>query len=242
MDSFSVSVIIPVWHESAGINERIAHVFQRAAESLCVPAVEVIVADGEPEATTLAAIEHDAVISIQSPQGRAAQMNAGAAQATGEILLFLHADTVLPVGAFDLIQDALKERNHAEVSAKAGAFALSIASDNRFLYLVSAFANWRNKLTRTPYGDQAQFFVRSYFEELSGYAPVPLMEDVEIMRRIRGRNEPIVVIDAPVSTSARRWETEGMYRCTLRNVLLRLLYGAGVSAQTLSHWYRAMKG
>jgi glycosyltransferase involved in cell wall biosynthesis len=110
MDSFSVSVIIPVWHEAAGINERIAHVFQRAAESLCATAVEVIVADGDSEATTLAAIEHDAVISIQSPQGRAAQMNAGAAQATGEVLLFLHADTVLPVGAFDLIQDALKEK------------------------------------------------------------------------------------------------------------------------------------
>lgn len=242
MDSFSVSVIIPVWHEAAGINEGIAHVFQRATESLCAPSVEVIVADGDPEATTLAVIEHDAVISVKSPQGRAAQMNAGAARATGEVLLFLHADTVLPAGAFDLIQNALEENSPVEVSAKAGAFSLSIASENKFLYLVSALANWRNRLTCTPYGDQAQFFVRSYFEELSGYAPIPLMEDVEIMRRIRKRNEPIVVIDTPVSTSARRWETEGLYRCTFRNVLLRLLYGAGVSAQTLSHWYRAMKG
>ncbi|MEZ6853997.1 TIGR04283 family arsenosugar biosynthesis glycosyltransferase [Halodesulfovibrio aestuarii] len=242
MDSFSVSVVIPVWHEAAGINERIAHVFQRAAEADVPPAVEVIVADGDPEATTLAAIKHVGVISVKSPQGRAVQMNAGAARATGDVLLFLHADTVLPVRAFDLIRNVFEKSTPAKSSAKAGAFTLSIASDSRFLYLVSMLANWRNRLTRTPYGDQAQFFVRTYFEELSGYAPIPLMEDVDIMRRIRGRNEPVVIINSPVSTSARRWETEGIYKCTLRNVLLRLLYGAGVSAQTLSNWYRAMKG
>lgn len=241
MESFSVSVIIPVWYEAEGINERIEHVFQRAAEAVCLPAVEIIVADGEPDASTLFAISRTDVVQLACPQGRAAQMNAGAAQATGDVLLFLHADTYLPVGAFDLLHHALQQEAGRD-GAKAGAFTLSIASNNRFLYLVSVLANWRNRLTRTPYGDQAQFFIRSYFEELSGYAPIPLMEDVEIMRRIRQRNESIVMIDSPVSTSARRWEVEGMYRCTLRNVLLRLLYGAGVPAQTLSHWYRAMKG
>ncbi|SIO34948.1 TIGR04283 family arsenosugar biosynthesis glycosyltransferase [Halodesulfovibrio marinisediminis] len=242
MNSFSVSVVIPVWYEAKGINERIVHVYQRAAEAMCSPSVQVIVADGDPEASTLAAIENEEVIQVKSPQGRAMQMNAGAAMATGDVLLFLHADTVLPVGAFDLIQDALRKDRASGVSAKAGAFSLSIASDSRFLYLVSKLSNWRNRITRTPYGDQAQFFVRSYFEEISGYAPIPLMEDVEIMRRIRDRNDPLAIIDTPISTSARRWEAEGMYRCTLRNVLLRLLYGAGVSAQTLSNWYRAMKG
>jgi len=240
MKSCSVSVIIPVWHEAAGINDRIAHVFARAAEAAC--SVEVIVADGDPEASTLAAIERSDVVKIRSAQGRAVQMNTGAAAASGDILLFLHADTVLPVGAFSRIRKALSQEENGTRGAKAGAFTLSIASDNWFLYLVTTLSNWRNKLTRTPYGDQAQFFIRSYFEELSGYAPLPIMEDVEIMRRIRKRNEPVAVIDAPVSTSARRWESEGMYRCTLRNVLLRFLYGAGVSAQTLSHWYRAMKG
>lgn len=240
MDTCSVSVIIPVWHEGAGINDRITHVYQRAAEASC--SVEVIVADGEPEASTLAVMEDGGVIQVRSPQGRAAQMNAGAAVASGDILLFLHADTVLPVDAFRLIQEALASGTNTSCGAKAGAFTLSIASKNWFLYLVTMLSNWRNKMTRTPYGDQAQFFIRSYFEELSGYAPLPIMEDVEIMRRIRRRNEPVAVIDAPVSTSARRWEAEGMYRCTLRNVLLRFLYGAGVSAQTLSHWYRAMKG
>ena len=242
MESYSVSVIIPVWYESAGINERIAHVFERAAEAEYLLSVEVIVADGDPTASTMAAVEYDSVICVAAPQGRAVQMNAGAARATGDVLLFLHADTVLPVGAFDCMHQVLHLAGNTSSGAKAGAFNLSIASDNWFLYLVSALGNWRNRLTRTPYGDQAQFFLRTYFEELSGYAPVPLMEDVEIMRRIRQRGESLAIIDAPVSTSARRWETEGMYRCTLRNVLLRLLYGAGVSAQTLSHWYRAMKG
>lgn len=240
MDSFSVSVIIPVWYEGTAINDRVTHVYQRAAETSC--SVEVIVADGEPEASTLAALEHSDVVQVRSERGRATQMNAGAAVASGDVLLFLHADTVLPVGAFRFIKGALEQKKDKAVSAKAGAFTLSIASDNWFLYLVTMLSNWRNKITRTPYGDQAQFFIRSYFEELSGYAPLPIMEDVEIMRRIRRRNEPVAVIDAPVSTSARRWEAEGMYRCTLRNVLLRFLYGAGVSAQTLSHWYRAMKG
>lgn len=242
MESYSVSVIIPVWYESAGINERIAHVLQRALEAEFLLSVEIIVADGDPTANTIAAVEYDNVICVATSQGRALQMNAGAAHATGDILVFLHADTVLPAGAFDFIHRALQQTGNSARGAKAGAFSLSIASDNWFLYLVSALGNWRNRLTRTPYGDQAQFFLRTYFEDLSGYAPIPLMEDVEIMRRIRQRGESIVVIDAPVSTSARRWETEGMYRCTLRNVLLRLLYGAGFSAQTLSHWYRAMKG
>jgi len=233
-----VSVIIPVWHEEAGINKRITHVYECAKGCLRAVAIEVIVADGASDAGTLAAVERDDVIKVTSPQGRALQMNAGAVKASGDVLLFLHADTILPECAFDLMYDAVMQKS----GARAGAFTLSIASKHWFLYLVTAVANMRNKLTRTPYGDQAQFFLRSYFEELAGYAPLPLMEDVEIMRRIRDRNESLAIIDAPVLTSARRWEVEGIYKCTLRNVLLRLLYGAGVSARTLSHWYRAMKG
>ena len=240
--SLSVSVIIPVWYEAASINERIRHIRQREAESSVPVSVEIIVADGTPDATTVSVVEDTSVITVVSRQGRGVQMNAGAAHATGDILLFLHADTELPHDAFKLIHNALKKKDNMKHGARAGAFALSIASNNRFLYLVSVLGNWRNRVTKTPYGDQAQFFQRDYFESLGGYAPIPIMEDVEIMRRIRDRGEPLSIISTPVVTSARRWEQEGVYKCTLRNLMLRSLYGAGVSAQTLSHWYRAMKG
>lgn len=240
--SLSVSVIIPVWHEAASINERIRHIREREAASSIPVSVEIIVADGAPDATTVNAVEDASVITVVSKQGRGVQMNTGAAHATGDILLFLHADTELPHDAFMLIHNALKGKKNMKPCAKAGAFALSIASSSRFLYLVSVFGNWRNRLTKTPYGDQAQFFQRDYFESLGGYASIPIMEDVEIMRRIRDRSEPLAIITTPVVTSARRWEQEGVYRCTLRNLMLRSLYGAGVSARTLSHWYRAMKG
>ncbi|MCG8533016.1 MAG: TIGR04283 family arsenosugar biosynthesis glycosyltransferase [Desulfovibrionales bacterium] len=232
----SFSVIIPVWFEASHIARQIEHVFTRAAESDAD--VEIIVADGDPQQSTLAVIQDTRVIPVAAPQGRAVQMNAGAQAASKDILVFLHADTTLPPRAFALIADAFQSHG----SAKAGAFALRIASSSPFLYGIAKLANWRNSLTRTPYGDQAQFFYRTYFEALGGFEPIPIMEDVAIMRLIRKRGDGLAMVETPVVTSARRWAAEGIFRCTLRNLVLRFLYGAGVSAHTLSNWYRAMKG
>nr|WP_223290273.1 glycosyltransferase family 2 protein [Nitratidesulfovibrio sp. SRB-5] len=224
------------------------------------------------------------VRAVAAPRGRARQMNAGAAVARGEVLLFLHADTRLPGGAFPAVLRALGVGESAEFAGTAGiagsgtagegagrhaddgvsrsavgipaagAFTLAIDAPGAWFRVVETLANLRNRLTRTPYGDQAQFFRAGLFRAMGGYTDMPLMEDVEIMRRLRrqhrlhgprgpcGTAQPLALLDLRAVTSARRWRDEGAVRCTLRNVCLRLLYALGVPAQILARWYRARKG
>ncbi|WP_372434959.1 TIGR04283 family arsenosugar biosynthesis glycosyltransferase [Nitratidesulfovibrio oxamicus] len=212
------------------------------------------------------------VHAVAAPRGRARQMNAGAAVARGEVLLFLHADTRLPDGAFPAVLRALGvgggtggsgisgiagsgragevKARHADDGVSpavsgipgAGAFTLSIDAPGTWFRVVEALANLRNRLTRTPYGDQAQFFRAGVFRAMGGYPDLPLMEDVEIMRRLRRADHRLTLLDLRAVTSARRWRDEGAVRCTLRNVCLRLLYALGVPAQILARWYRARKG
>ncbi|MDR3042783.1 MAG: glycosyltransferase family 2 protein [Desulfovibrio sp.] len=219
------------------------------------------------------------VRAVAAPRGRARQMNAGAAVARGQVLLFLHADTRLPDGAFPAVLRALGVSPYAAggegVNAAApvlaacggrgglatgsagpcvpgaGAFSLAIDAPGAWFRLVEALANLRNRLTRTPYGDQAQFFRAGLFRAMGGYPDLPLMEDVEIMRRLRRLrrrhrlhcpDQPLALLALRAVTSARRWHDEGAVRCTLRNVCLRLLYALGVPAQILARWYRARKG
>lgn len=291
-----LSVVVPVLHEGHRIAELAGHVATLAAR-LPGGAVELVVADGAPEADTLAALaawradaktdagttggapQHPGVKEIScgslsvrvvvAPRGRARQMNAGAAVAGGRVLLFLHADTRLPDDAFPAVLRALgvdvgmgvgtgaDMGAAANVSgsrvglagnatfvavARAGAFTLSIDAPGAWFRVVEALANLRNRLTRTPYGDQAQFFRAELFRAMGGYPDQPLMEDVEIMRRLRGAGEPLALLPQRVVTSARRWRDKGAVRCTLRNVCLRLLYALGVPAQLLARWYRARKG
>lgn len=230
------SVIIPVWHEAEGINGLVAHV----REAACGERVEIVVCDGAPQADTLAVLRDGAVVRVCAPQGRAVQMNAGAHAASGRILLFLHADTRLPPGAFAAMRQGLLQLESTGKGG-AGAFMLGIEGARGFLYAVQVGANLRNRWTRTPYGDQAQFFRATYFRLLGGYSALPLMEDVDMMRRIRDRGDDIALLPLSVSTSARRWRAEGAVYCSLRNVCLRLLYALGVPARTLSRWYLASK-
>lgn len=273
--SVLLSVVVPVLHEAHRIADLAGHVRALAAE-LPPATVELVVADGAPEGDTLAALMtvmgKDArqaaatmpgkdvsgtdlsVRVVAAPRGRARQMNAGAAVARGRVLLFLHADTRLPDGAFPAVLRALGVSTHpsggedadtdagAAASASAGAFTLSIDAPGVWFRVVEALANLRNRLTRTPYGDQAQFFQAGLFRTMGGYPDQPLMEDVEIMRRLRRTGAPLALLDLRAVTSARRWRDEGAVRCTLRNICLRLLYALGVPAQILARWYRARKG
>lgn len=199
-------------------------------------------------------------------------MNAGAAIATGQMLLFLHADTQLPAGWPHMVLAAtgndyacarhhslsvtptpkparacavggLPHHDHGCIGkpVRAGGFTLGIGASGVVFRVIETLANLRNALTRTPYGDQAQFFDRALFHAVGGYPDLPLMEDVEIMLRLRKSGEKIAILPDRVLTSARRWEKEGLFRCSARNVLLRTLYACGVSAQTLARWYRPHK-
>lgn len=224
------SIIIPVLNEESAINPAIEHIgaLQEANGSS-----EIIVVDGDPEGKTIAAIRDTKVITAVWKKGRGNQMNRGAVLAKGDILVFLHADTQIPFNALTLIDSALRDTD-----CTAGAFDLAIASERSVFRLIEKTASLRSRLTRVPYGDQTLFFRRDYFNAIGGFADIPIMEDVEIMRRIKKRGERIVFIDQPSTTSVRRWQEEGLLCCTLRNWFLISLYFSGVSPERLSRLYR----
>jgi rSAM/selenodomain-associated transferase 2 len=234
--SSSISVIIPVLHEAEGINTLIDHV--KTLEN--VGPVEIIVADGAEETDTLVALTHPDVVQVKASKGRALQMNAGADKATGDILLFLHADTRLPGSGLLRVAAAMEDTN-TQGWPKAGAFSLAIDSNKPFFRLVERMANVRTRMLVMPFGDQALFFQREYFNLLGGFAEIPLMEDVEIMRRIRKRGEPLYIIGLPALTSARRWETEGPLCCWLRNLWLQLCFFLGTRPEKLARQYRPQR-
>ena len=229
-----ISVIIPVFNEGPLVGDTISRVFYVADQSGVSP--EVIVVDGHPERTTLKYIEDERVITMGSARGRANQMNAGAAASRGSVLLFLHADTILPDRAFASIDDALDTSG-----AVGGAFELAIDSRHPFLILTALYASLRCRVTRIPYGDQAIFMSRDYFQLIGGYRPIPLMEDVELMREVKRRGKEIAIIPDKVITSARRWEKEGIYRGFVRNKVLITLHYLGMSPEKLAEFYRPQR-
>ena len=229
VNNMKISVVMPVYCEEDIINSAIS-----VLKSIPAGAeFEVIVVDGGPGALTLKNIRDESVVKIVSEPGRARQMNAGAAKAGGEALLFLHADTRLPENAFRAIEKALANKDIV-----AGAFRLSIDTKNPLLKFIAFTANIRTKLFRMPYGDQSVFFRKEYFEAIGGYKDIALMEDVEMMQRIKRKKGCIAIIGSKVLTSARRWEKEGVLRATLRNKLIKLLYNLGAQPEKLARYYK----
>jgi rSAM/selenodomain-associated transferase 2 len=160
-------------------------------------------------------------------------MNAGAAAANGEILIFLHADTRLPEEGFEKVAQVLRGGKYV-----AGAFDLGIDSDRLVLRYIAASARLRSRLNRIPYGDQAIFMSKTYFDAIGRFREIPIMEDVDLMRRIKKRGDKIFILPDRVRTSPRRWETEGAIYTTLRNQLLVALYYLGVSPEKLAKFYK----
>ncbi len=229
MNTTRFSIIVPVLHESDKINFLIGHI-----NSLeCSEEVEVVVVDGSAGEDTIEAIKSEGVIKLRAEKGRGKQMNAGASIAGGEILIFLHADTELPAGAFAKIDAAMKHEKYV-----GGAFELRIKSE-KFLYrLLARLASIRCRLTKIPYGDQAIFIRSNYFKRIGGFKEIPLMEDVELMRRIKRIGDKICILKDHVSTSARRWNEEGFFFGLLRNAILFVLYILGVSPHRLARFYK----
>jgi len=231
-----LTIIIPVYNETASINQTLGYL----AKSFHDIHIEVIVADGNPQGNTIGAISspfHSEQIQlkkiISKKSGRAVQMNAGAEIANGKYLMFLHADTILSSQAAKRILHLIQD-----TSVFCGAFSLGIQHPGRAYRLIQYMANFRNRITRLPYGDQAQFFRKDYFERLGGFADIPLMEDVEIMQRVKKRKDRCRIYPEKVFTSARRWEKEGIVCCTLRNWMLISLYSLGVPPSRLAGYYR----
>ena len=224
------SIIVPVFHEGNRINDLIDHLNSLDSKE----SFEIIVVDGDRERDTLKAIQSNRVIKIFSERGRAKQMNAGASIAKGDILIFLHADTELPTHALKKIESVIEKRGYT-----AGAFDLGIQSKKLIFKVIAFLGSLRSRLNRIPYGDQAIFLRTEYFNNIGGYKEIPLMEDVELMRRIKRSGKKIWILYDRVMTSPRRWEKEGVIYCILRNWVLQGLYFLGVSPHKLVNFYRS---
>jgi rSAM/selenodomain-associated transferase 2/rSAM/selenodomain-associated transferase 1 len=220
-----ISVIIPTWNEESNIGPLLN-------DLVGAPNVEIIVVDGNSGDRTSEIAASYNVKVIQAPQCRAIQMNAGAGDARGDILLFLHADTRLPKNWGSMVRNAL-----AEPGAVAGAFELAINEDARSLRIIERLANFRSRRLQLPYGDQSIFLRADLFRRIDGYNDLPIMEDFEFIQRLRkfGR---IITVPARVLTSARRWRRLGIWSTTLINQVMILGYLIGISPAFLSQRYR----
>ena len=229
MKKVKFSIIVPALRESDKINSLVGHLegLQSSQDA------EIIVVDGNPNGDTIQAIGSERVKKIVAPKGRARQMNAGTSIAKGEILIFLHADTVLPRNALRKIDSAMAQGQYV-----GGAFELGIDSHKIAFKLLARWASLRCRLTGIPYGDQAIFIKRGYFNSLGGYKDIPVMEDVELMRRIKRKGDKICIVPEQVKTSPRRWEEEGFVYVNARNAFLFFSYIFGVSPEKLASFYK----
>ncbi|HEC03422.1 MAG TPA: glycosyltransferase [Phycisphaerales bacterium] len=225
---YGFSIIIPVLNEADRINSLIEHLHGQGCES----AYEVIVVDGDPQGGTVNAICSEDVVKMISGKGRARQMNAGAEVARGRVLIFLHADTTLPDEALKKISRVLENPDYV-----GGAFDLRIDSDTLFLRYISMRASHRSRWNRLPYGDQAIFLRREYFNRIGRFRDIPLMEDVELMRRIKRDGKKIYILPDKVTSSARRWQRDGAIYTTVRNQVLVALFHLGVNPSRLAKYY-----
>lgn len=220
----SVSVIIPAINEVANISQAVERAWAAGAS-------EVIVADGGSTDGTLEKLQEADCIVVNSPAGRGTQQNAGANAATGDLLLFLHADNYLETGALNQLADCDSSR------PLAGCFRQRISA-NGFRFRV---LEWGNELRATwlgrPYGDQGIFVDRRLFHEVGGFPEIPLMEELPFMKAITS-NTKLTLLPGPLHISARRWQRYGVIRQTLRNWSLLVRYYFGAAPEELAKSYR----
>ena len=226
-----LTIIIPVLNEAEGLPNMLGHL-----ASLCGRGTEVIVVDGGSEDDSRQAALHAGAQVIRSERGRARQMNAGAAVARGDILLFLHADTALPFVAEPAIETAVRRGGGAGEHVW-GRFDVRISGRSFMLPVIASLMNLRSRLSGIATGDQAMFMTRRAFESAGGFPDQPLMEDIELSRRLLALSRPVCLPDRAV-TSGRRWEAHGVWRTIWLMWRLRWAYWRGTDAAELARLYR----
>lgn len=232
----TISVIIPTLNEERALPDTLAQANARGIH-------EILVVDGGSRDGTRDVVSEYAkkmatstnhlsrIVCFSAPSGRARQMNAGAAAARGDILLFLHADSRLPPGAADAVQQVLENPRYA-----GGRFDVRFEPSTKWGRLIATMMNLRSRWTGIATGDQALFVRREIFEQLGGFADIPLMEDIEFSRRLK-RAGRIAALRLTVTASYRRWETNGALRTILLMWGLRILYWLGINPRALKQLY-----
>ncbi|MBT3352159.1 MAG: glycosyltransferase family 2 protein [Nitrospinaceae bacterium] len=228
-----ISIVIPALNEAEGIGPFLDALSEQAG------VFEIIVSDGGSWDAT-PQIAADKARLITSPPGRAAQMNQGAAAAKGDILLFLHSDTLLPPGALSLIEKTLIESPTGEPKTVGGGFTHRFDRNDLFSRFISFSANTRSQWTNLLFGDQAIFVRRSVFKKMGGYADMPLFEDWDFSDRMREAGG-ISILPASVTTSGRRIKVWGKWRCFVIWWGLSILYWMGVPATRLVRFYEHVR-
>ena len=224
-----LSIIIPTYNEENNIESTINNIEQLSGNSQ----LEIIIADGGSTDNTVNIVRSHKCQVINSKKGRGTQLNAGASTAKGDILLFLHADTLLPENFVVYINNSLHNKN---TNGLWGRFDVKLSGKHFLFRVIEKMISLRSKITGIATGDQAIFVGREIFLTIGGYKDIPIMEDVELSKRLKKISSPICLKNY-VITSSRRWEDNGVIRTILLMWLLRLLYFLGVNPFTLKRFY-----
>jgi len=219
-----LTIIIPVYNEAEILSDFLADLFASFENS---PNIEVLLCDGGSSDSSVQIAKQFPCKIINSPAGRARQMNTAAAEAKGEWLVFVHADTSLPDHWMNLVTSS---------SAPWGRFDIKLEGNHQMYRIVERLINWRSSLTSVATGDQVLFFRQDFFRQLNGYENIPLMEDIAISKAARKKAKPLQIRQT-VITSSRRWQEKGVVKTILTMWILRLAYWLGVSPHTLHRYY-----
>ncbi len=231
-----VSLIIPTLNEAAHIEHTLKALAPLRVFNKSDQLVEIILVDGGSNDATISLATPLCDQVLQSPKGRSLQMNAGAAAATGDLLLFLHADTQLTIRAIEVVQMAAVTASPRTIW---GRFDVTIQGTHSMLPVVAWFMNTRSRLTRIATGDQAIFVSKSLFDSIGGFAPIALMEDVELCSRLKNTLASFIALKDRVETSGRRWEKKGVFRTIFLMWQLRFAFWRGAATESLRQKYES---
>ncbi|WP_269619714.1 TIGR04283 family arsenosugar biosynthesis glycosyltransferase [Zhongshania sp. BJYM1] len=223
----ALSVVVPVLNEAAGLASKIESLGAHCQSS--IHHIDVLFVDGGSHDNSVAIITGHGYSCINSDKGRAKQMNAGAAQANADYLLFLHADSEVPNGGLDEVINTLHDHQW-------GRFDIRVSGKAKMFAVISFFINWRSRLTGIATGDQGIFVRKSLFNKIGGFADQPLMEDIDLSTKL-GKVSAPRCLRSKIITSGRRWQQRGIWKTIFLMWRLRFMYWFGVSPLRLAKYY-----